>query len=169
MIMLAVMASASAIELKRDDAIGQQFGMPGPRTCSGTDQPADGPPSAEDARALVICAEEGVFGSGSLALVTDVNIQVAPNGRPYTYEDAFDGIDPSRPVYDIRGTLAHYACNQVGYGDSPLDQTCRYGVQDKGQGICFQTTFGEWQCTFYDSTHDVVGEVYSAPPTADQQ
>ncbi len=148
------------ITLTRDAATGAKYNAPGPRSCSTTKLPAKGALSPEQARAYVICGQEGTYGSGpDLALVSQVKIEVA-RGRPFNIRtDSFQSIDPTQTVYDIRGSLVSFNCGYRGA------ESCKRGEQRAGEGICFRTTFGDWRCTFYDRNNDIVKNPLVKPPT----
>jgi hypothetical protein len=140
---------AFAVELTRDEAIGAKFGAPGPRVCSTMSEPQNGPLTADEARAYVICGTEADSqgGSENLFLLSDVEIQTIQS-RPFN-DDGFDGIDPSKTVYDITGTSVVWVCSML---DSvlPLDQQCKRTPNPHDTGVCYQLTTGEWRCSWGD-------------------
>ena len=144
---------SGGITLTRNAAIGAKFGAPGPRSCSSMNQPSRGPLSPEQARAYVICGYEQDYQGGQeeLFLVGQVQVQVS-RGRPYEQgPDTLDQIDPRRPVYDIRGTSVTYLCSLPSV-ISPTDRRCSRTVNANDKGLCYQTTFNEWRCTWGDLT-----------------
>ncbi len=113
-------------------------------------QPRTGPLSPEQAHAYAICGQEKDYrgGSENLFLIGQVQVQVS-KGRPYEHiRDSFQQIDPSKPVYDIRGTSVRYSCALP--NSYPDDRRCRRTVDAHDKGICYQTTFNEWKCTWVD-------------------
>src|ERR1022692_1818980 len=98
---------------------GTPFGARDPHICKSRKDPAKGGPAADQAKAYFLCDNEllvpGRFGgSGSyLYLVTELKIDVAPNARPFNIDTDANNtgdIDPRQPVYNIKGTYAHYQC-----------------------------------------------------------
>lgn len=152
--------------LTRDAAIGTKFGAPGPRSCSSTSQPSRGPISAAQARAYVICGYEKEYqgGSDNLYLVSHVQVQVS-NGRPYEHvRDSFEQIDPHKQVYDIRGNSIIYQCSLPGAYPASKASLCRRTINQNDKGICYQTTFNEWRCTWGDLTAPMTTDTRTLVP-----
>jgi hypothetical protein len=140
------------VTLTRDAAIGAKYGAPGPRTCSTTALPKSGAIGAAQARAYVICGYEKDYqgGSRNLYLIGHVQVQVGA-GRPYEHvRDSLQDIDPHKQVYDIRGSSVKYSCALPGETVLPKSKQCTHTVEKTDEGKCYQTTFGEWRCTWSD-------------------
>ena len=152
---LAAPGGTAGVVLTRDRAAGAKFHAPGPRTCSSTTQPSNGPISAAQARSYVICGYEKVYQGGAeqLYLIGNVQVQVS-SGRPYQHvRDSLEAIDPHKLVYDIRGSSVTYTCSQPYTGPAlPKPQPCRRTPNPHDEGRCYQTTFGDWRCTWADLT-----------------
>lgn len=162
-----------SVTLTRDASVGAKFGAPGPRSCSSTTQPTSGPISPAQARAYVICGHEMDYqgGSESLYLIGHVQVQVA-SGRPYEHvRDSLEQIDPHKQVYDIRGSSVGYQCSLPSKLEgAPQLQPCRRTVEQNDKGLCYQTTFNEWRCTWGDLTAPMsidTRTLVSAPAEAD--
>lgn len=141
-----------AVTLVRDDAVGAKYGGAGPRSCTSRTAPADGALSPEQARAYIICDNEGVSGSETLSLVTKVDAQVGP-GRDYRFEtDNFDNVDTHSQVYDVRGSSVNYSCSTPS-DYRPLDHICARVEASASSGVCYHTLAGEWHCSWGDTTH----------------
>jgi len=113
----------------------------------------------------VTCEEEDAIGN-TLHLVDNVKVQVG-SGRPFKARtDVNSEIDPSQPVYPIRGSYVRYACDVPhlwpATNTSPAQNTagknCRLTDQPHASGSCFRTTFGDWHCFMkdYDNTTTVL-------------
>jgi hypothetical protein len=126
---------------------GSRYGTREPRTCEERKAAL----STQLAKDLFICDSEHEF-AGSLYLVSDVNLSLAPP-RPYNpRQDAAKlGIDPAQPVYDIRASYNNYQCRPIAIDrDNPLDRNCdQYKLSDAAGG-CYKNTSGEWHCLMYD-------------------
>ena len=129
---------------------GAQYGTREPTTCATRTAPAKGAPSADQARQYVICDSESVYGS-SLFLVTSVKVQVAPVSHPpnQLVKQMRGDIDPSQPVWDIRGSFTQYQCSQTGPSQNPFARTHNCSVSDlpAAAGYCYKNTFGDWHCS----------------------
>ncbi|MEH2444048.1 hypothetical protein [Nostoc sp.] len=128
-----------------------------PATCPSRTKPKTGAPSVEQAKMYFICDYEGLGGiqgeRGSyMWLVGDINIEVAPVSRRFTPNDLpFNnrnggtqlGMDPDKPVYDIRGSYTSYSC--FNWPDK-VGRNCDVDYFSDSTGICFLDTFGGWHC-----------------------
>ena len=165
------------IILTRDAAIGAKYGAPGPRTCSTYKTPAKGPPTADQIAKYVICyTEQEHSTSANLTLVDQVQITDISGGRPYNpNEDVNMGrIDTTAPIYDIRGSLMQYSCNQIvqpgGYDGGPdwhPGTQCRSSAEPQARGVCYQTALHEWYCNIVDIAGIENSQNGVAPPPAD--
>ena len=81
-------------------------------------------------------------------LTTNVKVEL---GSPKAYNpnvDSWDTIDPSAPVYPLRGSAVGYTCGLV--RGSPPGTNCLKSYGDTGQlgqGACWHTQFNEWRCS----------------------
>lgn len=139
-------AQTQDIPLVRDAATGARYGAPGPRSCTSRHEPQSSALSAVEARAYVICDNEGLNGD-TLLLFAKVSVSVSP-GRPYNYAtDNFQGIDTSKPVYDIHGSSVNYTC--VTPDPERTDfQPCTRIEDPNAQGRCFQDADADWHCSW---------------------
>ena len=130
------------------------YGTREPLTCASTKEPAKGAPSAEQAARYFRC---GPTGEGvrirSLYLMEDVKVEVG-KARPFRGGGMSGGVDinmpdvdPSQPVYPIRGSFQQYQCNNPKTSISPEGKNCDQSNIPKASGVCYRTTFGDWTCT----------------------
>jgi hypothetical protein len=135
---------------------GAAFGARDPAICASRKDPGKGAPSAEQARTYFFCDSErmdaGTYGgNGShLYLVTDVKIDVASRSRPFNpVTDTTSAIDPTQPVYNIRGSYAKYQCMTPGAGGGgtyPIGKNCNRYDLSNAVGMCYKDTFSDWHC-----------------------
>ena len=151
-------ASGTGPNLPRPgNGLGAKYGTREPKSCAARTAPAKGAPSPEQARQYFICDAEHEFGS-SLFLVANVKVQVAPVAHPPNQtirEINASDLDPSQPVWDIRGSLTQYQCSQTASWDNPYARTHNCTVEDHptATGYCFKNTFAEWHCVMSDIQH----------------
>jgi hypothetical protein len=59
-------------------------------------------------------------------------------------------MDPSEPIWDIRGSFTIYRCDALAsltaQNDFARSHNCWVSVQPKGTGYCYKDTFGDWHC-----------------------
>jgi hypothetical protein len=146
-------------------SVGRAYGTRDPLACTSKKEPARGAPSAEQARQYFICGKSGDRESrDTLFLVENVRAEVG-KGRPFQGGNLADinmhDIDPSLPVYPIRGAYVLYSCrklNQRLYGQRAEDQ-CMIWDHPNAEGACYTTTFGDWNCKMADSTRGTKARV----------
>lgn len=135
---------------------GAAFAARDPFVCASTKDPVKGAPTNAQATAYVRCgvSGEGVAG-GYLYLMSDLKIEVAPSPRPYSaWTDSTPDIDPSQPVYPLRGSYVWYQCSHPSQGGgfgAPAGQNCvRYDAGSdaplRATGFCYKDSFAEWHC-----------------------
>ena len=164
----AAAGGGGEIVFARDAAVGAQYGAPGPRSCAPRDTPQSGALSDAQAAAYVICSNERVLaGAEQLLLMENVQVHEEP-GRPFNMStDAFSGIDPSKPVYEIHGGYTSYLCGKPGNGDEPSPGVnCLTGQRVKAKGACFRVDQNAWACTFEDFDANPGEDKPSPPPAA---
>lgn len=147
--------------------MGSQYKAPGPRSCSSRTEPAGGPLLPAQARAYVICDNEGVTGD-TLLLLARVQVQVS-NGRPYNYvTDNFEGIDTGKPVYDIQGSAMDYGCARPG-GVLADEQLCTRSEDPNVTGRCFQDSNANWHCSWTGSVSPSTDTRLRLPPPSEAE
>jgi hypothetical protein len=117
------------------------------RTCPSRTEPRSGRISIEQAKIYAACyyEEQGVF-NASVKFVDILSLQVAPKSRRVKdSEFRLHQIDIEKPIYDIRGSIVIYNCQNITQG-YPRGQNCRVSREPKSTGKCYQTTFGDWYC-----------------------
>jgi hypothetical protein len=132
-------------------SVGAKYGTREPVKCADMTKPSKGAPSNEQALQYVKCSTERES-SGSVYLVQDLSVQVAPKGRPYNPLAPIANIDIDHPIFDIRGSLLLYQCQEIYSDRSNAGKNCNAYNQPKAQGACWKTTFGDWVCHLTDST-----------------
>ena len=162
---IAVMTLAVSLAASAQPGSGAKYGSRDLKTCPAAT--FTGPPSAEQAKQLFTCGSERDTG-GTITLVENVAVQVAPAARKFQPGDSYNDIDQNGPVYPIRGSFTNYSCAKVYNLDAShtnAGTNCTVLQQPHAQGICYKTTFGEWACTMRDpSMHWDVATSRMAPP-----
>lgn len=121
--------------------INPAFGARMPRKC----KPVTHVPSETEAGALAQCATESGGAPGAFVpliyLWQNLRVQMGKS-RPYAYNSDSDNatIDTEARVYPIRVTGDQLSCTG--------NPTCMTRHADNAEGICYKTTFGDWQCNF---------------------
>jgi hypothetical protein len=129
-----------------------------PHTCPSRTEPKIGGPSVEQAKMYFLCDHEWLRGTegekdSSVWLINDLTIQVAPVSRRFTENDLpFNwangrrslGMNPDKPVYDIRGSYTSYQCYIAKW--AKVGKNCDVNYFSDSSGICFLDTFGGWHC-----------------------
>ena len=130
-----------------------------PRTCSSLAKPQQGKLTVEQAKMYFTCDSErektrySPSDIGSLHLIDDLSLKISPKSRPFNSTDLKHnyyhgaksaGMDPDRPIYDIRGSYTSYTCFEIGRGFKAGKNCDSWRLSSAG--ICFLDTFGEWHC-----------------------
>jgi hypothetical protein len=118
------------------------------RTCPSRTTPSSGRISVEQAKIYAACyyEEKPVF-NAAVDFVDILSLQVAPKSRRAKGADfRLHKIDIEKPIYDIRGSIVVYNCQNITAG-YPRGQNCRVSRVPNSTGKCYQTTFGDWYCT----------------------
>jgi hypothetical protein len=124
------------------------------RTCPSRSEPKSGSISAAQAKIYVACSveEKRVF-NASVQFVDILSLQVAPKSRRVKdSEFRRYQIDIEKPVYDIRGSMILYTCQNTLGTSYPRGQNCIVYREPKSSGMCYQTTFGDWYCSMGGSS-----------------
>jgi hypothetical protein len=143
-----------------------------PQSCPSRSEPTTGAITARQAEKYFTChIEQGESfdgDRGSMSLVTDLKIQVAPKSRRATLGDVSRAansrslaLDMDRPVYDIRGSYNSYFCGRTTAAVEEK-RNCILTNFPKSQGICFQNSFSDWFCLLTGSTKQISNQ--SPPP-----
>ena len=121
--------------------INAAFGARMPRKCN----PVTHVPNEAEAAALAQCASESGGEAGSfrpmIYLWQNMHVQMG-GSRPYAFkaDSHHSSIDTEAKVYPIRVTGDQLSCTGK--------PTCMTSHADKSEGVCYKTTFGDWQCSF---------------------
>jgi hypothetical protein len=150
---VAAETAAALARQPKGTTVGAKYGTRDPRTCGSRTAPAHGAPSAEQAKQYVICELEQGDGQHPLFLVNNVQVQVAAVSHPpnqLVKEITAATMDPSEPIWDIRGSFTIYRCDALAsltaQNDFARSHNCWVSVQPKGTGYCYKDTFGDWHC-----------------------
>ncbi|MDQ6828988.1 MAG: hypothetical protein M3081_08995 [Gemmatimonadota bacterium] len=167
MLRLAVVvasASFAPLAISAQAGAGAKFGgARDPKTCADRTAPKRGAITAALAAQYVTCEEEHIS-SGSLYLVDDMKVQVGA-GRPFQLRsDSYNEIDPSQPVYAIRGSYVRYACSVPNATLGNFGKNCALYDQPHASGVCFKTTFGDWRCSMKDLDNTITRIKKEIPP-----
>lgn len=130
--------------------VGKPYGARDPRTCADTKSPTSGAITAAQAEQYVICKKEGIGYGETLRLVENVRVTLGES-RPYSPTDDYDSIDINAPVYPIRGSFDSYQCSEISEV-SPKGENCNIWHEPKASGVCYITTFGDWDCNMEDNS-----------------
>ncbi len=123
-----------------------QFRTRNPRVCAKVTHV----PSAAEAAVMVQCDHESnsrtTGSSPGFFLATNVEVELgSPRAYDRRIDDHWDAIDPSAPVYPVRGSSVGYTCIE----SNPINQgkNCQKSYGGRlGQGACWHTSFNEWRC-----------------------
>jgi len=129
---------------------GATFGTREPLACSDTKEPARGPLTAALATKYARCGREKVVrhsGGDLLYLMENAHFEVGKSRKYQTSDSLLSDIDPARPVYPIRGGFDLYSCSDPKqHSGMRLGANCRLNRNTQSDGVCYQTTFGDWKC-----------------------
>ncbi|MDD5544000.1 MAG: hypothetical protein PHX83_12575 [Acidobacteriia bacterium] len=159
--------SADPNNMQPKTGVGALYGSRDPFTCKSTKAPAHGAISADQARQYVICGAEGETG-GALYLIEDVKTEVGKS-RPFNINsDDYPDIDPSSPLYPVRGSFTKYQCFRVSNTAiaslNNAGKNCNSADQPQATGVCYRTTFGDWRCGMSDMPHLQLNRFNIPPP-----
>jgi hypothetical protein len=153
MLTLFVILGAAGPLASGQTGAGAKYGSRDPFVCKSKKEPLKGAPSPSQIRDYVKCSSEHLVGSMGPKLYLLENVQ-AEVGKPRLFQASdinFPDIDNSQPLYPIRGSYDWYVChaNEVGF---PPGRNCNIYREPSSTGVCYKTTFGDWNCTMADRT-----------------
>jgi len=145
----AVLLVMGPMRVSAQQVSGATYDTRDPRTCAERTAPARGAIPAALAMQYFVCESEREFGN-SLYLIENLQLQVgAP--RPFQMRtDAATDVDPSQPVYPIRGSFTLYQCKEPSKLANNKGKNCSVYDKPKATGTCYKTSFGEWHCSMAD-------------------
>ncbi len=114
-----------------------------------------GAPSAAAAAQIFRCTYEMIPGW----LLENVTVQIGV-GRPA--HEGYTDLDPSKPVYPIRGRFTRYSCTDVKQYPAATPG-CTVDEMTFPAGLCYQTTFGDWRCKMENWTTRLVSQHTPGP------
>jgi hypothetical protein len=145
---LAIAVSPFAAQAQT--GVGAHFGgARDPQVCASRTAPPSGPITADLAAKYVTCVEEHASLT-ALYLIDNMKVQVGAS-RPFQIRsDSYSDIDPAQPVYPIRGSYVRYSCSVPNAAVGTVGKNCSIVDQPNATGVCFRTTFGDWNCEMKD-------------------
>ncbi|HEX9202192.1 MAG TPA: hypothetical protein VF865_21720 [Acidobacteriaceae bacterium] len=161
LLICAFLAIGATVALPAQQGTGKKFATRDPFVCKSKKDPAKGAPSPDQIKQYFRCnSETGERSSGSnyLYLLDNITVEVGA-GRPYQVSEmSIPEIDPSKLVYPIRGSFDRYQCSDPAHASqdargnsvSPPGKNCSLFLAPHATGICWRTTFGDWDCTMAD-------------------
>lgn len=146
-----LMPAFSPAEAAQAAGVGAKYDSREPAKCASLAEPkTKGPPSNAQVAQYAKCAMEHESGS-DLYLVENLKVQIAPKGRPYNgNSDIMTDIDIDVPIYAIRGSYLSYQCSQPSEYMQTKGKNCNTYDQPMASGVCYKTTFGDWECSMID-------------------
>ena len=104
------------------------------------------PPNLAEVVLLLTCfGDHDEDSNGQVGRVSNIRVRMG-SPRPATYDDPNDGdIDTNVDVYPIRGSKTDSICSAVSDYMQNNGHNCTE-VDYAGDGICYQTSFGDWKC-----------------------
>jgi hypothetical protein len=169
LIVAVAMSAGAAGDACAQAGVGATYGSREPFVCNSMKEPTTGAPSGQRLVDLVRCGSAGerVY-DRQLYLLENVKVEIG-KGRPYQPTDKAHKLDPSKPVYPIRGSYDKYQCDalnpKLGMKGRNLGDNCFVYPNPKAEGICYISTFGEWDCIMSDKQIGVgAGRRYVAAP-----
>lgn len=155
--------ATSSVPPVSQGSIGAGFGTRDPVVCASTKEPVKGPISLEQAKLYFRCDREGTK-TGPLMLVENLTLEMGKAHRP----DRLDlNKDPDSLEYPIRGSYSEYMCYSENASPGILNnvgKNCYVRDNPNATGSCYRTTFGDWECTMFDSFSIVKGGRANVPP-----
>ena len=144
---------------------GAKFGSRDVSTCDNTKAPTKGAITAALATKYARCAREKVD-SGSIWLLEDLKIEVG-GATAYNPKLQYPAeVDVRSPIYPLRGSYKTYACDAVSDDERNGNRgaNCTVFVRTKAEGVCFKTTFGDWNCSIGGPSDNNLTEYKMRPP-----
>jgi hypothetical protein len=166
-IALGSMLCLTPLSVQAQGSVGAKYGSREPTQCAQMTAPKKGPPSNAQAAQYLKCGMEIGGTGGTLNLLQEVNVQVAPKGRQYNPRAPIPNVDTTFPIYDIRGNYVKYICSPVYSSNltgSNVGKSCYSYAHPKAEGVCWKTTFGDWGCTMSDGNGIYSQKSNQAPP-----
>jgi hypothetical protein len=154
-VLLMAFLAAAGILVAAEPNVGEKYESRNPFVCASKKEPANGAPSVNRLKDLVRCGTGGErVTSQMLYLLENLKVEVG-KGRPYQASDRqSQNIDPSLPVYPIRGSYDRYQCavvnNAIDLKAYKSGANCSVYPNPEATGVCYKTTFGDWNCVMSD-------------------
>ena len=155
-----ILSIACIMPVLAQQGVGKLYGTRDPVTCASTKEPSRGVPSAAQVAQYVRCSVEKKSGD-YLMLTENVKVEIA-KGRPFQPgSDILPDGDTTLPLYPIRGSMTRFTCSQASDYMKNKGKNCLIWVEPKASGICYKTTFGDWNCSMSDLNPQ---KSYDQPP-----
>jgi len=129
---------------------GADYRSRDPVSCPSKRGPIKGAPTPEQAKRYVMCQLEVVMYAPYLILLDNVQVEVG-KGRPYDpdSDSLMSDADRDSLVYPIRGSYDMYTCSPID-ASTPRGRNCALTPHPRATGVCYRTTFGDWDCEMTD-------------------
>lgn len=147
----ALLVLAAAQPVLAEAVSGAPWGSRNGTPCQSLTQ--KNAPSAAQATAILKCRRDKANESaGELWLMEKASIQVGAS-MPYAaayHAWSMQGADTTKPVYPLRGSWTMAMCRNradlARYSPADAQRNCSE-TDYQGEGVCWRTTFGDWDCT----------------------
>jgi hypothetical protein len=163
LVTLLVVLGGAGVPAQGQTGIGKTYHSRDPFVCKSMKDPARGAPSPSQARDYIRCANEKIMGSG-LLLYENVQVEVGKS-RPFSAgtDSGAGEIDPSQPVYPVRGTWDSYTCWEPTHNGT-IGKNCNSQKAAPIAGACYRTSFGDWSCRVRNTSWDTTDTKAGVPP-----
>lgn len=156
------LAAAAGNPAMAAEGSGEPWGARDPAPCVPLKQPAG--PDIAQAIDLIRCQEEIIINS-DLWLLENFQIEMGA-GIPLDAAGAYEMPNAvlMSTVYPLRGSFTRYRCIKRSdvMRDVDPDRNCDETIIPKATGVCWWTSFGEWQCLLRGAVTETREHV--APP-----
>lgn len=136
--------NGAPVEMSGPPTLNAIYQVRNPRICAKVTSP----PTIAEATALVQCSSESdTTGSGSpgIWLATDLQVEM---GAPRAYIPGTDDrqdLDTTAKIYPLRGQGTKWSCGAAA-SYAPGENCMKWPAGPGGQGSCWKTSFGDWNC-----------------------
>jgi len=144
MLALLVVFGGTGVLAYGQAGAGKPYDARDPFVCKSKKDPAKGAPSPSQVKDYIRCTNEKI--TAGLLLYENVQVEIGKS-RPYSSgaDSGAGEIDPSQPVYPVRGTYDAYNCWIPKYNGT-TGKNCNVQKAAPFAGACYKTTFGDWSC-----------------------
>ena len=162
-VVVCLLIALTAQLAARSQGPGAPYGTRDPLTCAPIKTSTL---DSGSAKKLFQCGAEVIDGF-YIHLVTNLDMEMGAARQYNPSSDTYSGIDPRSVVYPIRGSFTLYQCSKVFNIDAShtnVGKNCAAYPKPKAEGMCYRTTFGDWNCKMFDRVTDVSTAKMNVPP-----